>query len=36
MPWPLDDLAGALAECVDSKSLIALHWLQAQLASGQL
>jgi 8-oxo-dGTP pyrophosphatase MutT (NUDIX family) len=36
VPWPLDDLAGALAECVDSKSLIALHWLQAQLASGEL
>ena len=36
VPWPLDDLAGAVAECVDSKSLIALHWLAAQLASGQL
>ncbi|MDQ6732304.1 MAG: NUDIX hydrolase [Actinomycetota bacterium] len=36
VPWPLDDLAGAIAECADSKSLIALHWLAAQLASGQL
>ncbi len=36
VPWPLDDLDAALAECVDSKSLIALHWLAAQLASGQL
>jgi 8-oxo-dGTP pyrophosphatase MutT (NUDIX family) len=36
VPWPLADLAGAVAECVDSKSLIALYWLQAQLASGQL
>lgn len=36
VPWPLDDLDAAIAECVDSKSLIALHWLSAQLASGQL
>ncbi len=36
VPWPLDDLPRAIAECVDSKSLIALYWLQAQLASGQL
>lgn len=36
VPWPLDDLDAAIAECVDSKSLIALHWLGAQLASGQL
>jgi len=36
VPWPLDDLDAAIAECVDSKSLIALHWLAAQLASGQL
>lgn len=36
VPWPLDELDAAIAECVDSKSLIALHWLRAQLASGQL
>jgi len=36
VPWPMDDLDAAIAECVDSKSLIALHWLAAQLASGQL
>jgi len=36
VPWPLEDLGAAIAECVDSKSLIALHWLTAQLASGQL
>ncbi len=36
IPWPLDALEAAIAECVDSKSLIALHWLAAQLASGQL
>jgi 8-oxo-dGTP pyrophosphatase MutT (NUDIX family) len=36
VPWPLEDLAGALAECRDSKSLIALLWLAAQTASGQL
>ena len=36
VPWPLDALAAAAAECVDSKSLIAIHWLRAQLASGQL
>ena len=34
--WPLDELDAAIAECVDSKSLIALHWLRAELASGQL
>ena len=36
VPWPLADLDGALAECRDSKSLIGLLWLAAQLASGQL
>ena len=27
VPWPLDDLDAAIAECEDSKSLIALLWL---------
>jgi ADP-ribose pyrophosphatase len=27
VPWPLDELEGALRECEDSKSLIALLWL---------
>jgi ADP-ribose pyrophosphatase len=27
VPWPLDELEGALAESQDSKSLIALLWL---------
>ena len=27
VPWPLDDLDGAIAQCEDSKSLIALLWL---------
>jgi ADP-ribose pyrophosphatase len=26
--WPLDDLDGAIAQCEDSKSLIALLWLK--------
>lgn len=34
--WPLDQLDAAVAECEDSKSLIALLWLAARLASGQL
>jgi ADP-ribose pyrophosphatase len=29
VPWPLDDLDGAIAQCADSKSLIALLWLLA-------
>ena len=29
VPWPLGDLAGAVAQCEDSKSLIALLWLIA-------
>jgi 8-oxo-dGTP pyrophosphatase MutT (NUDIX family) len=36
VPWPLQDLDGALAECRDSKSLIALLWCKAALAAGQL
>jgi 8-oxo-dGTP pyrophosphatase MutT (NUDIX family) len=27
VPWPLENLEGAIAECEDSKSLIALLWL---------
>lgn len=27
VPWPLDDLADAIEQCEDSKSLIALLWL---------
>jgi 8-oxo-dGTP pyrophosphatase MutT (NUDIX family) len=33
VPWPLDDLDGALAESEDSKTLIALLWLAARSAS---
>jgi ADP-ribose pyrophosphatase len=34
VPWPLDRLDEAVAECEDSKSLIALLWLQLQLTRG--
>jgi ADP-ribose pyrophosphatase len=34
VPWPLDDLDGALAESEDSKTLIALLWLAARLDVG--
>jgi 8-oxo-dGTP pyrophosphatase MutT (NUDIX family) len=30
VPWPLSDIDGAIAECDDSKSLIALLWLAAR------
>ncbi len=33
VPWPLDQLESAIAECQDSKSLIALLWLAARSAS---
>ncbi len=36
MPWPLDRLDQAIAECEDSKSLIALVWLARALERGQL
>jgi ADP-ribose pyrophosphatase len=36
VPWPLQDLDGALAECRDSKSLIGLLWLKAASAAGGL
>jgi 8-oxo-dGTP pyrophosphatase MutT (NUDIX family) len=32
VPWPLDDLDRAIADCEDSKSLIALLWLKARRA----
>jgi 8-oxo-dGTP pyrophosphatase MutT (NUDIX family) len=34
VPWPLARLEEAIAECEDSKSLIALLWLAARSASG--
>ncbi len=34
VPWPLDRLDDAIAECEDSKTLIALLWLVARSASG--
>ena len=36
VPWPLDALEAAAAECVDSKSLIAIHWLRAERAAGRV
>ncbi len=33
VPWPLDRLDQALAECEDSKTLIALLWLQNRRAA---
>ncbi len=36
VPWPLERLDDALAECVDSKSLIALCWLARARARGEL
>jgi len=32
VPWPLDRLDAAIAECEDSKTLIALLWLASQRA----
>ena len=34
VPWPLERLDEAIADCEDSKSLIALLWLAARSASG--
>jgi ADP-ribose pyrophosphatase len=34
VPWPLEGLDDAIAECADSKSLIALLWLAARSAPG--
>jgi ADP-ribose pyrophosphatase len=34
VPWPRREIAAAVAACCDSKSLIALLWLQAHDASG--
>lgn len=36
IPWPLDRLDQAIAECEDAKSLIALLWLALALARGTL
>lgn len=36
VPWPLDQLDGAIAECQDSKSLIALLWLASKREHGTL
>jgi hypothetical protein len=36
VPWPLDRLDQAVAECEDSKSLIALLWLGLALERGHL
>ncbi len=36
VPWPLDQLEAAIAECQDSKSLIALFWLAWALEGGSL
>jgi ADP-ribose pyrophosphatase len=33
VPWPLGELQSAIAQCEDSKSLIALLWLAARSAS---
>jgi 8-oxo-dGTP pyrophosphatase MutT (NUDIX family) len=33
VPWPLDRLDAALAECEDSKTLIALLWLKSRRAA---
>ncbi len=35
VPWPLDRLGEAIAECQDAKSLIALLWLAGELARGR-
>ena len=36
MPWPLAELDDAIAECEDSKSLIALLWLALARERGTL
>jgi ADP-ribose pyrophosphatase len=36
VPWPLDDLSGAITESEDSKTLIALLWLVRARARGEL
>ena len=35
VPWPLSRLTDAIAECEDSKSLIALLWLAGQVQRGE-
>lgn len=34
VPWPLADLAGAIAETEDAKTLVALYWLAARVSGG--
>jgi 8-oxo-dGTP pyrophosphatase MutT (NUDIX family) len=34
VPWPLDRLEAAIAECRDAKSLVALQWLARRRAAG--
>jgi len=36
VPWPLDELDAAIAECEDSKSLIALLWLALERERGRI
>ena len=36
VPWPLRQLDAAIAQCQDSKSLIALFWLAGELERGSL
>ena len=36
VPWPLDRLDDAIAECEDSKSLIALLWLSLERERGRI
>lgn len=33
VPWSLNELDAAIAQCEDAKSLIALHWLARRIAS---
>jgi hypothetical protein len=35
VPWPLDDLTGAITESEDSKTLIALLWLARERLRGR-
>lgn len=33
VPWPLTDLARAIENCMDAKTVIGLQWLAAQRRS---
>lgn len=35
VPWPLDDLDGALAATTDAKTLIGLNWLRSRLTTNR-